>query len=124
MEQQEQVAWWKCLVIGAAAGLVNGLFGAGGGMVVVPLLIGFAGLRSRVAFATSLAVILPMSVITLSFKLWQHGAPQPFAAPYLVGGIAGGILAGRLLHRLPTKWLHRLFGVLILYGGVRTVMGW
>ena len=119
-----ETPWSKCLLIGGAAGLVNGLFGTGGGMLVVPLLIGWLKLPARTAFATSLAIILPLSVVSLGFKLWQTGAPEPFAAPYIVGGIAGGMLAGRVFQKLPTKWLHRLFGGLILYGGIRAVMGW
>ena len=119
-----QISWKKGLAIGAAAGLVNGLFGTGGGMLVVPLLIGWAKMPSRTAFATSLAIILPLSVVSLGFKLWQTGAPLAHFAPYLIGGIVGGVLAGRLLQKLPTLWLHRLFGALILLGGLRAVMGW
>ena len=119
-----QINWKKGLAIGAAAGLVNGLFGTGGGMLVVPLLIGWAKMPSRTAFATSLAIILPLSVVSLGFKLWQTGAPLAHFATYLIGGIVGGVLAGRLLQKLPTLWLHRLFGALILLGGLRAVMGW
>ena len=114
----------KCLLLGGAAGLLNGLLGTGGGLVAVPLLIGPLGLSSREAFATSLAVILPLSAVSLAGKLWQTGAPALSAAPYILGGIAVGILAGRLICRVPTKWLHRLFGALILWGGFRAVMGW
>ena len=120
----KDVSWGKCAVIGGAAGLANGLFGAGGGMVVVPLLIGWLDMDEREAFATSLLIILPMSVVSLSFKLWQTGAPELSFAPYIVGGIAGGILAGRWFRKLKLKWLHRRFGALILYGGIKAVMGW
>ena len=42
--------------------------------------------------------------------------------PYLLGGLAGGLLSGKLFGRMPVVWLHRLFGLLILYGGVRAVL--
>ena len=112
------------IAAGLAAGAVNGLFGTGGGLLVVPLLIGWAKLPSRTAFATSLAIILPLSVVSLGFKLWQTGAPDTAFAPYLIGGIVGGFLAGGLMQKLSTLWLHRIFGALILLGGVRAVVGW
>lgn len=114
----------KCLLLGLAAGLLNGLLGTGGGLVAVPLLSGPLGLSTREAFATSLTVMLPLSAVTLAGKLWQTGAPPLSAAPYILGGIAGGILAGRLICRIPTKWLRGLFALLILWGGIRAVMGW
>ena len=51
---------WRFAVSGAAAGAANGLFGGGGGSVLVPLLTRFCGLEQRQAFSTSLAVILPL----------------------------------------------------------------
>ena len=50
----------KAQVAGAAGGAVNGLFGGGGGMVVLPLLTKWRKLEARSAFATCVAVILPM----------------------------------------------------------------
>ena len=64
----------NALLAGAAAGLVNGFFGGGGGMVLVPLLTQKCGLEQRKAFATSVAIILPLcilsSVIYFSGAVW------------------------------------------------------
>ncbi len=49
----------KYAVSGALAGAVNGLFGGGGGMVLVPLLSGWCGMEGKRSFATCVAVILP-----------------------------------------------------------------
>ena len=51
-----------------------------------------------------------------------RGLPIAQAVPYLLGGAAGGVLAGKLFGRLKADWLRRAFGVLILYGGVRAVL--
>ena len=51
---------WKSVLAGAAAGLTNGFFGGGGGSVLVPMLTRVCGLDQRRAFATSVAVILPL----------------------------------------------------------------
>ncbi len=112
----------KYLIAGALAGAANGLFGAGGGLFLVPLLIGWAGMEEKKAFATSVAIILPLSVA--SFVMFCVGGGRVFqeALPYLVGGIIGGLLSARLFKNIPTVWLHRLFGLLILYGGIKAVM--
>ena len=111
----------KCLVAGGLAGLLNGLFGAGGGLILVPLLIGWLKLEEKQAFATSLAIILPLSVVSYILFCIQGGNVWSEALPYLLGGILGGALSIRLFRRLSTTWLHRLFGILILYGAVKAV---
>ena len=112
----------KYLIAGALAGAANGLFGAGGGLFLVPLLIGWAGMEEKKAFATSVAIILPLSAA--SFVMFCIGGGQVFreALPYLIGGVIGGLLSSRLFKSIPTEWLHRLFGLLILYGGIKAVM--
>lgn len=103
---------------GAIAGIVNGLFGAGGGLVLAPLLTKFAALKDEQIFPSSVAIIFPICVITL---LAQYGFSLPFQEswPYLLGSIPGGILAGIYGKYIPAKWLHRSLGILLLYGGVK-----
>lgn len=113
----------KFLVTGALAGLANGLFGSGGGLFLVPLLTRWAGLEQKRAFATSVAVILPLSLVS-AVVYWTKGAVTFSAAgPYLIGGAIGGLISGRVFQKLPVIWLRRAFGLLILYGGVRAVLG-
>ncbi len=112
----------KYLVTGVVAGGINGLFGAGGGLFLVPLLIGYIGLEEKRAFATSVAIILPLSVVSFTLFCLQGENVLADAWPYVVGGIFGGLVSSRLFARIPTVWLHRLFGILILYGGVKGVL--
>lgn len=86
---------WRSAVSGAAAGAANGLFGGGGGSVLVPLLTRFCGLEQRQAFSTSLAVILPLCVQSAAVYLFQGGLDLTAALPYLIGGTVGGWLGGR-----------------------------
>lgn len=111
----------KCLIAGSLAGVLNGMFGAGGGLVLVPLFAGWLALEEKQAFATSVAVILPLSIVS-SIIVWIQGN-QVFAEalPYLLGGIVGGTMSTPLLKHLKIEWLHRMFAVLILYGGVKAV---
>ena len=85
---------WKYAVSGMAAGAANGLFGAGGGMILVPLLTQWGGLEDKTAFATSIAIIAPMCLVSI-FIYWYQGQLDFGAAlPYLVGGLFGGLLGG------------------------------
>lgn len=117
MEKEKQNA----LVAGAAAGLVNGFFGGGGGMVLVPLLTGKCGLEQRKAFATSVAVILPLCALSSVIYFLRGSLDFGAALPYLIGGLIGGFLGGKLFQRLNMDWLRRLFALLILYGGVKSL---
>ena len=56
-------SWLPAAAAGGAAGLINGFFGGGGGMVLVPLLMSQCGLDRRRAFASSVAIILPLCAI-------------------------------------------------------------
>lgn len=108
---------WLSLA-GGAAGLINGLFGAGGGMVLVPLLGEKTGLTEQERFPASVAIITPICVVSLLFSArWDLSFSQIF--PYLLGSVGGGIAAGFLGKHIPTVWLHRILGGLILWGGIR-----
>lgn len=109
----------KMALAGSLAGTVNGLFGAGGGMILVPLLTKLTDLEDSEIFPASISIILPMCVITLAVSAFQTPLPWEAALPYLIGSALGGIAAGLLGKRIPTVWLHRVLGVLILWGGWR-----
>lgn len=104
---------------GLGAGSVNGLFGAGGGMVLVPLLTSLTQLPDDEIFPSSVSIILPICLVSLSYSLWGSTVDWTSVLPYLIGSAAGGVLAGLFGRKIPTLWLHRLLGVLILWGGVR-----
>jgi len=112
----------KCIgiaVAGALAGTINGLYGAGGGMILVPLLTLLTRIEENDIFPTSVSIILPVCVISLLFRLNTIQEGFTVGLPFLLGSIPGGLLAGFLGHRIPVKWLHRGLGLLILWGGVR-----
>ena len=89
----------KNQIAGAAGGLVNGLFGGGGGMALLPLL------------TKSTAVYL-----------WQVRPGLELVLPYLLGGLIGGVLGGLTFEKVPVRWLKVIFGLFLLYGGVRYLL--
>ena len=102
------------VVVGLVAGLFSALFGVGGGIVVVPMLLLLHRYAARQAMATSLVAIAFVAIvgaITYSF----HGEVKPGAAA-LVGipaafGAAGGTW---LQQRVPTRWLSVAFAVVLV----------
>ena len=110
---------WRYLLAGGAAGLTNGFFGGGGGSVLVPMLTRCCKLEQRQAFATSVAVILPLCTLSVGIYLLRGGLDIMAALPYLVGGTVGGWVGGKLFKGMHMGWLKRGFGLLLIYGGVR-----
>ena len=76
----------KYIIIGLLAGVANGFFGAGGGLFLVPLFVGWVGLEQRKAFATSGAVVLALCVAALISYVRKGGVDVAVALPYLAGG--------------------------------------
>jgi hypothetical protein len=107
---------------GGLAGVANGLFGGGGGSVLVPLLTRYCGLDQRRAFATSVAVILPLCALSVGIYLFRGGLDVMAALPYLIGGTAGGWAGGKWFKGVKILWLKRAFGLLLIYGGVRSFL--
>ena len=107
------------VLAGFTAGSVAGLFGAGGGMVLVPLLTAFGNLSEEEIFPASLSIILPICIVTLLITASAGTLPWGEAIPYLLGSTMGGVLAGMFGNKIPVTWLHRGLGILILWGGWR-----
>lgn len=107
------------ILAGLGAGAVNGLFGAGGGMMLVPLLSLLTTLEDREIFSASIAVILPICIVSLTATAITGSIAWRESLPYLIGSAIGGLAAGIWGKMIPAKWLHRGLGILILWGGIR-----
>ena len=110
--------------IGLFAGVLSGLFGIGGGVVIVPALIYIAGFRQHVATGTSLAVLLPPIGIAAAFEYYRNGrvdvrAAVIIAAAVLVGGWLGALVA----NRMPGPQLRLAFGIFVVCLGVYLIYG-
>ena len=112
----KQRKYMGAILAGLGCGAVNGLFGAGGGMVLIPLLRLLTNLDDEAIFASSLTIILPICLVSLAAT---PNIPWQEALPYLIGSALGGTAAGIWGRKIPVKWLHRGLGLLIVWGGIR-----
>ncbi len=103
---------------GAAVGVLNGLLGGGGGMLAVPLL-GAAGLETRRAHATAIAVVLPASAASGLVYLLGGMAPPAVLLPAALGVALGGFLGAKLLGVLPVRLVTLIFALLMAAAGAR-----
>ena len=103
----------RLAAIGTAAGLFSGLFGVGGGVLIVPLLVVWCGFGERVAIGTSLAAI----VVLASVAAATHGAygNVRLQEGLLVGvpAVAGVLLGTELQQRITTKAISLVFAALL-----------
>ncbi len=105
--------------IGIAAGVVSGLFGVGGGIVVVPGLVLLLGFPQRRASGTSMATIVAAAIAALVVFAGSGETDWPAAALLGIGAVAGAWAGARYLDRLPERWLTMLFIVVLLTASVR-----
>ena len=102
------------VAIGVLSGFVAGLFGVGGGILIVPALVLVLGMDQRLAHGTSLAAIVPIAVGGVVGYVWSSSVDWA-AVVILVGGAALGAVAGtRALHRLPQRVLRVVFSLYLL----------
>lgn len=111
--------FWKYFLFGSATGLLNGLFGSGGGVAAVLVLKKVFGLETKQAHASALMVILPLSVVSLVIYLFHAEIPYTTALWTSAGGILGGLAGAKLLKKLSALWVTRLFGIMMIAAAVR-----
>ena len=113
----------KLLFSGIAAGFCNGLFGSGGGMIVVPCLEKYAHLSTHKAHATALSVILPITVVSIITYSITGDFYTNHIITACIGGIIGSIAGAKLLGKFKPKTIKRIFAFVIIIAAVRMVIG-
>lgn len=117
-----QLPWWRALALGTMAGVLAGLFGVGGGIVLVPGLVWLARLPQHQAHATSLAAIIVTAPAALTPFVAEGAVSWPAAAALAVGALFGAVGGAHVMRQIPAAGLRRLFGALMLVVAVRLVL--
>jgi len=108
----------KLAILGVISGLANGLFGSGGGSIVVPGMQRL-GVEQHKAHASAIAVILPLTVISTIVYLYKHDAAWSAIVWVSIGGTAGGFIGSRLLNKISGNLLHKIFGAFMIAAALR-----
>jgi len=106
------------ILIGLMAGLINGLFGSGAGMIVLPGLISVMKMDSKVARGTSLFILVVVSFVTCFF--YAKNITDYMALWFIIsGGILGGVVGSKLSKAIPEKVIKIVLGIIMVISGIR-----
>ena len=105
--------------LGLAAGFVGGLFGIGGGVVVVPGLVLWLKFTQHRASGTSVATIIASAGAALLSFAVGDSVDWGAAAFITIGAVAGAAFGTSVLHRIPAKTLTRAFSLLLVIAAIR-----
>jgi hypothetical protein len=105
-------------IIGVSAGLLNGLFGSGGGVVTVPLLER-SGLEQRKCHATSVVLIFVLSFVSAGMYALHDKLEFGKALEFVPAGLVGAVIGAILLRRVKNRALKRVFGIIIIVSAIR-----
>jgi uncharacterized protein len=109
-------------LVGILAGALSGLFGVGGGILIVPGLVLLMGMEQRPAHGTSLAAIVPIAVSGVAAYALERAVDWPAAAFLTAGAAAGAVLGTSALRRVPERLLRFLFGLFLLFAAAQMLI--
>lgn len=111
----------KLISIGLVTGLINGLFGSGGGTIVVPALVFLLGIDDYKAHATAISIILPLSIVSTIIYFTNSSIPFKVVLPVTIGGVVGSYIGAKTLNKIPVNVLRKIFGGVIIYTAIRMI---
>ena len=112
----------RIVAVGLVAGFLSGLFGVGGGILIVPALVLVLHFDQRLAHGTSLAAVLPIAVSSLASYALEDKVDWPVGAWLALGAVGGAIIGTHILHRLPHDVLALAFALLLVATAVRLLL--
>jgi uncharacterized membrane protein YfcA len=122
----ERERTWTTLILSAAVGLLagffSGLFGVGGGILIVPGLVLVIRMGQRLAHGTSLAAIIPIAISGVITYAFHHSVDWPVAGLLIVGAIAGALVGTRWLRNLNQRGLRLAFATFLVATAVRLLL--
>lgn len=110
----------KLAILGVISGLANGLFGSGGGSIIVPGMQKL-GIEQHKSHASAIAIILPLTVISTIVYLRTHRAEWAVIVWVSVGGTLGGLIGAKLLNKISGNLLHKIFGAFMIVAALRMI---
>jgi len=113
---------FKVISFGFFAGILSGLLGIGGGIVLVPLMVGYLGVSQHMAHGTSLAVIVPTALSASIVYGFNGNANFMPALNLAVGSIIGATLSAKGMKKISPDHLKKIFGFFLVLVGIRMIV--
>ncbi len=112
----------KIVIIGIVTGLINGLFGSGGGTIIVPALIFLLSIEEHKSHATAIMIILPLTIISAYIYFKNNIIELNSSIIVMFGGVLGGFIGAKLLNKLSSNSLRKMFGIFMIVAALRLVI--
>ena len=109
-------------VVGLLAGFLSGLFGVGGGILIVPGLVLLVSLNQRSAHGTSLAAIVPIALSGVGGYVVDAAVDWPAAAVIIAGAVGGSLIGTNALRQISQRWLRMAFITFLLLTAARMAL--
>lgn len=109
----------KCVLVGIVTGAANGLFGSGGGTIVVPSMVLLLDEEEHKAHATAIAVILPLTLVSAYFYVSNKLVNWDITFKVILGGMLGGYIGAKLLNICPNNLLRKIFAIFMILAAIR-----
>jgi len=114
--------YFRYIIIGLVTGTVNGLFGSGGGSVVVPAMVLLLDAEEHKAHASAIAIILPLTIISAFFYISNGFVNWDITIKVIIGGMVGGYIGAKLLNKCPTNLLRKIFALFMIIAALRMIV--
>lgn len=112
----------KLAMVGLAAGVIGGWLGIGGGALMVPVMILWLGIETKIAIATSLAAIVPIAISAATRHYTMGKVDLQLLAPLALGGLVGGVVGAWILDKTSAEWAKRALAIFLVYSAYRLWM--
>jgi len=111
----------RTALIGLMVGLVNGIFGSGGGTILVPCLVFIMGIEDHKAHATAISIILPLSLISSVIYIRYDVVDLTLTLKVATGSILGALVGSCILNKFSVNALRKIFGIFMIIAALRMV---
>jgi uncharacterized membrane protein YfcA len=112
------------ILLGAVAGIFSGVFGIGGGTILIPALVYLFSLTQHQAQGTTLAIMVPPIGLLAALRYYYSGNVKLGMAGFIcLGFFIGGLIGANMIQSVSDPLLKRLFGIFLLFVSIEMILG-
>jgi len=111
------------IILGLVTGIFSGVFGLGGGIILIPALVYLFGLTQHQAQGTTLAIMVPPIGLLAALRYYYNGNVKLGIAAFIcLGFFIGGLIGANMVQNLSDPLLKRLFGIFLLFVSMQMIL--